>query len=642
MSEPMIVTISEPRPERLKARLKWAGVIALGLLVAAGLAPWTFSAQALREEITTQIRLATGLNTEMRGKTIIAILPHPHVKLDDVSFRDPSGKLKIDTDSIKGSLRLLSLFAGRLEISAATLNGANVVVNLDGTPSKKVDSALSRATETPINSPDAAQLDAARLGILTFVNGQARFIAPQRGLDVTLDNLNLTIDWRNISSPASLTGELRWGGEPAEIAAWIARPAALLRDGQSQTTLLIKSNRLNVTSNGNLTAGQNMKYEGRINATSPSLRRLLRLTNANMPLPGPLENLTLSCEASLTEQSLAFPTLKFTLDGNTYEGTLAVRNEGERPTISGTLATNLLSLNPFIADLPQMLNSYNQWSREPFEKRDMSVADIDLRISATRARLNRALIDDAALSVLLQNGRLEIGLADAKAYKGTLKGRATIVPDGNGVDVRGTLALKDIDTAAFLWDAYARTWVSGALTTNITVESKGDSTAALMQNLDGRGALNLENGEVAGLDLEQALRRLVKRPLISSFTMRSGRTAFNSATTNFHIAKGVAELADTKIIGPGVSLSLEGNVSLADRATQLRAVATQASDDATPKADAPQLRFDVQGLWDDLSIVPDVQSLIRRSGAAAPLLPKAEVVEQPAVAAPPAPEGPKN
>ena len=61
------------------------------------------------------------------------------------------------------------------------------------------------------------------------------------------------------------------------------------------------------------------------------------------------------------------------------------------------------------------------------------------------------------------------------SYKGTLKGRATIVPDGNGVDVRGTLALKDIDTAAFLWDAYARTWVSGALTTNIDVyKRQGD------------------------------------------------------------------------------------------------------------------------------------------------------------------------
>jgi AsmA protein len=42
--------------------------------------------------------------------------------------------------------------------------------------------------------------------------------------------------------------------------------------------------------------------------------------------------------------------------------------------------------------------------------------------------------------------------------------------------------------------------------------------------------------------------------------------------------------------------------------------------EAKPGKEIPKFRFDVGGSWDDLAFTPDVRGLIRRSGAAAPLL----------------------
>ncbi|HET6374867.1 MAG TPA: hypothetical protein VFF88_02360, partial [Methylocella sp.] len=55
-----------------------------------------------------------------------------------------------------------------------------------------------------------------------------------------------------------------------------------------------------------------------------------------------------------------------------------------------------------------------------------------------------------------------------------------------------------------------------------------------------------------------------------------------------------------------------------DRSLDLHAVAMPPS--AEPRNGTGQdFRFDITGSWDEVSFTPDVRSLIRRSGAAAPL-----------------------
>jgi AsmA protein len=66
-----------------------------------------------------------------------------------------------------------------------------------------------------------------------------------------------------------------------------------------------------------------------------------------------------------------------------------------------------------------------------------------------------------------------------------------------------------------------------------------------------------------------------------------------------------------------VRLSVGGQVSVPTRDLDLKGVATLASNETANEFDLP---FVVQGPWDDPIMLPDAQSLIRRSGAAAPLL----------------------
>src|SRR4030095_10838775 len=115
------------------------------------------------------------------------------------------------------------------------------------------------------------------------------------------------------------------------------------------------------------------------------------------------------------------------------------------------------------------------------------------------------------------------------------------------------------------------------------------------------------------------LKRLEQRPLSIAGDFRRGRTPFEKLNVAVKIAQGTAIVEDVKLEGGAVRLALGGSASIPARDLDLKGTATlvSATSEATPLFELP---FVVQGPWDDPIMLPDAQSLIRRSGAAAPLL----------------------
>ena len=601
---------------------KWiAAAIVAAPVVYAAVAPWTFSEPALRNEIARQIRRSTGLTLDTRARFTFALLPQPQIKIEDPIFTDASGGVSLGAEYMKGSLRLLPLLAGRLEMARIALGRPSLRLDLDIGPELKAG-ALRRVTEERLASDKAAKLDATRLGVVSLANGSAHIVSKAQAIDLRVDDINMVIDWRHIGSPFSLTGKANIRGAPTEAALWVARPGAMLRGEHSPVTLRLKNAALSLSTTGSLALGSRPQFSGRIVAAADSLRDALDFGRLSAPLPSPFRNVSLSGDAAITRNSASLANLNLSADGNDYEGALAWRLEEGRPLISGTLAANLLTLAPFLAEAPPLSGADGQWSREPLDLSELAQIDVDLRISAARARLGRLHAEDAALSVMLKNGRLEIGLAELKAYKGALKGRLTAQAAPGGVECRATLGFIGVDVSPLLWDIWGRTKVTGLATGSVVVAGSGDSFAQIMRGLDGRGQAQVNQGDISGIDIEQALRRVEKRPLVSSFEMRSGRTSFDALSANLRISRGVAGIEDGVMASKGARVTFSGSAQIPERTLRIEAAAIQATASGEARKDSPQFPFVISGAWDDPSLSFDAQSLIRRSGAAQPLLPK--------------------
>ena len=600
----------------MNKKLKWlaASLVVMGLM--GGAAPWTFSGAAMRNELALQIRETTGLLAEAKGRTTLALLPRPRIKIEEVTIQDREGKLLIKSGTVRGNLRILPAFAGRMEVSSLSLTAANIDIDLDGKP-LTTEGAIARAIEARSESSEASAADTARLASVSIINGAARLTRDGQVVSV-LENIDATLDWGSLNQPAGIRASFIWASEPVDVTAWLGQPAQVLRGASSPVSLRLDSPSLNLSANGIVSGGQTPTYAGKFVANAPSLGAVLDRNNIYLPLPGLRRSLSLSADARASQRSIQLSDLQFKIDETAYEGAIILSSHRGRPTLMGTLATKFLQIDPLLTEVPEPRESDGRWSGAALPKPDLGRADVDLRISATRAQIGRLQARDVGFSLLVASGKAELVVADATAFGGSIKARFNAEPSEAGYAMRASAAFARVDSAAVSNDIFRNQRISGAATGEAAFAGEGASFAQILSSLRGSTKITLTNGDVTGLDLEQALRRLEKRPLSIASEMRSGRTAFNEAQIELEIANGVAKVQTIEARSPGVDISVTGSASIARRLLDLTIRARQTGrDDNQP---APQLNMDLKGNWDDPNLIIDAQSLIRRSEAAAPLL----------------------
>ncbi len=587
------------------------------LAVVAGMAPWTYSGSALRSELAQQVRETTGLSASASGRTTLALLPRPRIKVEDVTIRDREGKLVIKSATLRGNLRILPAFAGRMELSSLSLSDAEIDVDLDGKPLSG-EGAIARAIEARSQTREAALADKARLANFSIRNATARLT---RGGDLVskLEKIDATLDWSSLDRPAGLLATFTWSNEQVDVTAWLGQPAQVLRGESSPVSLRLDSPSIVINADGIASGGSIPSYAGKFLVEAPSLRNVLNRNNIYLPLPGALGALSLSADARANLRSIQLSDLRFKLDEGAYEGALILSSHQGRPALMGTLATKTLDIAPLLAQIPSPRDG-GRWSTAPLPKPDLKRADVDLRISANRAQLGRTEVRDVGFSVLVAGGKAELSIAEAKAFGGALKARLSAEgsASGSGYLVSASAAFTKVDSAPLLGEIFRSQTFSGEANGDFALVGEGATVSQVLNSLKGSANVNLVNGDIAGIDLENALRRLEKQPLSVASTIRNGRTSFRTASLNLDVAAGVATVRDFDAKGAGVEVTASGAASIARRQLDIAIHARQTGreDDQA----APKLSMDLRGNWDEPNLVIDAQSLIRRSQAAAPLL----------------------
>ena len=596
----------------IAGKRKWMaagfGILVLG----AAMAPWTFSGSAVRQEIARQVRETVGLTMEGEGRTTLAILPRPRIKVADVVIRDRDGTLHMQAGILRGDLRILPIFAGRLELSSVTLVEPQLDIDIDAKP-LATESAIVRAAEARPASPEADMADGTRLGHVSIQRGSVHVRSASRGLDARLRDLDLTLDWPSLRAPAGVKANFNWNDEAVEVAAWVGKPADLLRGDNSPVSLKVDAPSLVLSANGSVFGLGGLRYQGKVSATAPSLARLANVSGMQLPFPGAQQKFSLVGSARTTANTIALSDLRLSLDGNAFDGALIYSTERGRPSLSGTLATDLFNIVSLPDQAPLGLSG-----REPSVGQPLT-SDVDLRVSATKLRLGRLQAKDVGFNLQVNSGKAELSIVEATFYGGLVKGRIRSEPSPFGMILRSNLGFAKLDTATLLAEGLRSQRLSGEASGELALSAEGDSLPRLFASLAGSVHVKLSNGELAGLDLEQALRRLEKRPLSIASEMRTGRTAFSSADLNLTVEQGQITVRQAEVRGPGVEFSVGGMASIPARTLDL-SIRAQTTTTTPSTRNRPQLAIDVTGSWDDPNLVLDAQSIIRRSEAAAPLL----------------------
>jgi len=563
------------RPNGL-ATAALAFLLVATVLATGATAPYVFKGTTLESEVAAQIRSTTGFRLTSSGRARFSLMPTPHIEMTDLRLARADGAPVLEAALLEGDVRLLPLIVGRLELASVTLTQPKMTIDLDAGP-VPADSTIGRALN------GAAQSEAgARLGTVTFIDGTALLKTAALARPPRLDEINVTIDWPDIWSPSTLTGSLMVDHTPTDVAAWVAQPFSLMRGEASPIALRIHAAPLELSANGDLVSMGSSVFHGHLALSAPSLPALLARLGDPIRLVAPFANVALNSDATITmDPSSAvvdLPGLALDLDGNHYEGTLAYQS-GVKPSLSGTLATETLTLAPFLSGEPSFADPQHRWTHTALVARGGDLVDLDLRISATHLRVAPFTIDDAALSVMTRGARTEIALNEGKAYGGMIKGRASIGVADGVVSVRGAGSVTDADVAGVSWDALGRQVAAGTVSCTVDLESSGDSPAALMAHLQGWAKGRGRDGEFSGLDLGRGFREIdAGRSQAGLAALRRGRTSFSSLAFASRIGDGVAAVEDATLAGPDVAAAVTGSIDIGNRTLDLSATAAPLTD----------------------------------------------------------------
>jgi AsmA protein len=611
MNETAYVTASDARRTKA-ARIGWTFGAVIAVIVLAALAASLLPAAILNTSLARQIHRTTGLSTTIEGRARFALFPQPHLDIEKIGFANPQAKLHVKAQRFVGYLRLLPLLIGRIEVGRAVLYEPKIVIDLDDRPMTS-DSELGRAAAAKSASPEAAVIDRAKLGIIDIVDGSARLHHSGGAQDIFIDKINVTADWRSLDASAILTGQFDFHDVPMQVKAWLAQPVELLRGGDSATTLQLESDVLGAQASGRI-AITHLQYTGGLYITAPSLRRALELAGFKFAKHGRFGAFDLRCDADINASTTALTNLRLDLDDNEYEGTLAVQPDGNSPLVSGTLATNLLDLTPFLEGLPQPLAANGRWNDAPLDLADLGFTNLDLRLSASHLRLNDIEVHDAAFSILTRPGFVDLTLAEATADGGAIRGRLSLTGKGTAIDLRVSGSATDINLQSLVHaNGAVRHPLAGALSGSVILESTGIGFDQLMHGLSGHAQINVVNGQIIGVDLAALLKNGQASINLQGDPTQT-MTNFDKAAFAVEIAQGAANVVNGQIGADGLAGFFGGNANIGARSLAFWAFAEPLSEPGKMATTGNALRLQANGPWDHLNWSldrPPVQSLPR-------------------------------
>ena len=570
-------------------------------------------ADTVRDAVKAQIRDVTGLDPVLRGDVSVSLFPTGSVRFNDISLGDNrTGAPALSAQQLVVRLRFLSFLFGRIEIADVTLVRPTILVAFAPDGSSNWAGHIEALGQALTPSPDSVK----SFSEIRISDGTVVIRDEAHRIVETLTNVEFALAWPSISRTFATTGQFTWNGQPFDATLSLSDFLAALTGDRTGLKVRLTGAPFKVAFDGNMSHRPTLKMEGVLAADTNSLRETLRWATDRSTSGAGFQRFALKAQASVAGRNVALSKVNLELDGNSGEGGLTYVADG-RQTLQGTLAVEGLNLTPYMSAF-RFLNTERSWSRVPLELDGLSGIDVDVRISAARVTLDSFSLGQTAIAANLRAGNLTLAIGESQAFGGVIKGSIALAKSTAGANLQAQLQFNDVMLDQTLGAFFGVRSVEGRGSIGLAVSGSGASAYELAKALNGSVTMTSRKGAIAGLNVEQSLKRLERNPLaVRGSDFRGGKTPYDQLDVTLKVTDGTAHAQDVRIESPTMQIGVAGTTSIPSRAFDLKGTASLFG---SGTSDPFQLPFVVMGSWDDPLLAPDIQMLIRRSGAAAPLL----------------------
>jgi AsmA protein len=313
---------------------------------------------------------------------------------------------------------------------------------------------------------------------------------------------------------------------------------------------------------------------------------------------------------SLSHTHLAF-------DSMNLNGDIAIDTNPDVLTLKGHVTVDRVNVNPYLAPGAHddtVVASKAAQPDAPLALGGLKTVNADLTLIIGGLVLPYVKLDQAVVKVALNEGVLKADMTSITAYGGTGKGNLTVDTSNDMLVLRHELEFTGIKVQPFLTEVMGVNKITGTAAVKFNVASHGETTKAILKDLNGKGEIRVSDGNINGVDLA-GMGRVVQTVLtgdVLNYVAGSGaKTPFLKLGASFAIRNGIMHSDDILLDSTTVQMTGHGDVDLSARVLEFH---------FEPKAarGIPVLRladigapFYVKGPWEKPSYGPDVRNLAK-------------------------------
>lgn len=602
--------------------VKWALGIAAALIiviaVAAVAAVMLFDPENYREEIQAELTEVTGREVTIGGEMSMSLFPWVAVRTGDIRVASapafgPEPMLALER--VEAGVRLLPLFAGRVEIGTVVVDGFALRLATRGDGMTSWEDLLDREPAEPERGRDrGARGETGEISIASVKIRDASvvYVDALSGAEYGITDFELSLSDFALDTATPIDARFTFNAAPANVGGTLELSAVLepgdldaprIRDldleGTLQTDALSGPQRVSLSAESiaGKTADNTLSLDGgrfsfgpiegtiRLSGSGPAAPLALggRMTleefspreaaavfgvDVDTADPEAFEAMALAADLELGYEAIAVSIAEARLDETVLAGRVALDRVGE-PTIRFELAGGVIDLDRY---LPPAEDAAADADAGDAVVATALPVDLIRSLSARgslkfeRLTLGGLPFEQLELGLDVGGDRARLYPVSATVLEGSYRGDVSIDARGNTPVLSLDERAEGVDLGALARVLWEKDNVEGTLAGRFVLRGRGETLADVRETLAGNVELLLSDGALTGTDLWHAIRSA--RARFKGETVPPApqplRTPFTSVRATAVVADGVARNDDLFAELPFLQLTGSGTVNLAD------------------------------------------------------------------------------
>lgn len=315
--------------------------------------------------------------------------------------------------------------------------------------------------------------------------------------------------------------------------------ADLAADNAAINLVSLQIANFDASANLQLQSLKTLRWEGKLTVKRFDPRDFMNVLGLSLPMTADesvLKQVQLSAALKGSDQQAIADPLELTLDDTNLSGRVAITDFSRHaadiklkldaidvdrylpasqvdPTKTATLPDNNAGNSSGATDMPVVKPDDSGASSELLPVAMLRSLNIKGDLSIDKLVLKKIAWQDLTIRLRAIEGRVGLDELSARLLDGSLNGNATIDVSGQKPQLAAQLALKDLQLDALLSNWMKQPVISGRAALNVDIKSQGNDRTAVLQQALGQMQLQLGDGILHGVNLDQVIVDALKQKL---------------------------------------------------------------------------------------------------------------------------------